>query len=43
MFGFLILGADVAMPLDAVMSVGSVEETITVSGETPVVGVPRIS
>ena len=30
----LILGADVALPLDAVMSVGSVEETITVSGET---------
>ena len=30
----LILGADVAMPLDAVMSVGSVEETITVSGGT---------
>ena len=38
----LILGADVAMPLDAVMSVGSVEETITVSGETPVVDVQQV-
>ena len=38
----LILGADVALPLDAVMSVGSVEETITVSGETPVVDVQQV-
>ena len=38
----LILGADVAMPLDAVMAVGSVEETITVSGETPVVDVQQV-
>ena len=38
----LILGADVTMPLDAVMSVGSVEETITVSGETPVVDVQQV-
>ncbi len=38
----LILGADVALPIDAVMSVGSVEETITVSGETPVVDVQQV-
>ena len=38
----LILGADVSLPLDAVMSVGSVEETITVSGETPVVDVQQV-
>ena len=38
----LVLGADVTMPLDAVMSVGSVEETITVSGETPVVDVQQV-
>ncbi len=38
----LILGADVALPLDAVLSVGSVEETITVSGETPVVDVQQV-
>ena len=38
----LILGADVALPLDIVMSVGSVEETITVSGETPVVDVQQV-
>ena len=38
----LILGADVALPIDAVLSVGSVEETITVSGETPVVDVQQV-
>ena len=38
----LILGADVTLPIDAVMSVGSVEETITVSGETPVVDVQQV-
>ncbi len=38
----LILGADVALPIDVVMSVGSVEETITVSGETPVVDVQQV-
>ena len=38
----LILGADVALPINAVMSVGSVEETITVSGETPVVDVQQV-
>ena len=38
----LILGADVALPIDVVMAVGSVEETITVSGETPVVDVQQV-
>ncbi len=38
----LILGADVALPIDVQMSVGSVEETITVSGETPVVDVQQV-
>ena len=38
----LILGADVALPINAVMAVGSVEETITVSGETPVVDVQQV-
>ena len=38
----LILGADVALPLDAVMAVGSLEETITVSGATPVVDVQQV-
>ena len=38
----LILAADVALPIDAVLSVGSVEETITVSGETPVVDVQQV-
>ena len=38
----LILGADVALPVDVIMAVGSVEETITVSGETPVVDVQQV-
>ena len=38
----LVLGADVALPIDVQMSVGSVEETITVSGETPVVDVQQV-
>ena len=38
----LILGADVTLPIDVQMSVGSVEETITVSGETPVVDVQQV-
>ncbi len=38
----LILGADVSLPINVVMSVGSVEETITVSGETPVVDVQQV-
>ena len=38
----LILGADVALPIDVIMAVGSVEETITVSGETPVVDVQQV-
>ena len=38
----LILAADVALPVDVQMSVGSVEETITVSGETPVVDVQQV-
>ena len=38
----LILGADVSLPINAVMSVGSVEETVTVSGETPVVDVQQV-
>ncbi|MEE2636315.1 MAG: TonB-dependent receptor [Acidobacteriota bacterium] len=38
----LILGADVQMLIDVALSVGSVEETITVSGETPVVDVQQV-
>ena len=38
----LILGADIALPLDAVLAVGSVEETVTVSGETPVVDIQQV-
>ena len=38
----LILGADVSLPINVVMSVGSVEETITVSGQTPVVDVQQV-
>ena len=38
----LILGAGIALPLDAVLAVGSVEETVTVSGETPVVDVQQV-
>ena len=38
----LILAANVTLPLDMEMSVGSVQETITVSGETPVVDIQQV-
>ena len=38
----LILGADLALNIDVALAVGSVEETITVSGETPVVDVQQV-
>ena len=38
----LILAADTAINIDVALAVGSVEETITVSGETPVVDVQQV-
>ena len=38
----LILGANVTLPVDATLSVGSLEETVTVSGATPVVDVQQV-
>ena len=37
----VVLAGDVALPVDVEMSVGAVEETITVSGESPVVDIQQ--
>ncbi len=37
----LVLGADVTMPIDVSMSVGAVEESVTVSGASPVVDIQQ--